>query len=186
MDPFWPVFPGLVPSMEGPFPPFSLLRLPSPLPLTLPPVMSCPFGHRGKPGALSACGVRVLSSVCWCVSQCFSWQSVPSLPVPAGSRLYAPPCCVRSAPIHRRAVLPVLVPSVALTVSRCRPFLSPFFPLCSGADSLRCRGFPQLSLYRVESDRLPSCRLASRPGVRPLCRCCPSVVLVISGQYKSR
>ena len=130
--------------------------------------------------------VRSGSSVCWCVSQCFSWQSVPSLPVPAGSRLYAPPCFVRSAPIHRRAVLPVLVPSVALTVSRCRPFLSPFFPLCSGADSLRCRGFPQLSLYRVESDRLPSCRLASRPGVRPLCRCCPSVVLVISGQYKSR
>ena len=174
MDPFWPVFPGLVPSMEGRFPPFSLLRLPSPLPLTLPPVMWCT-------GAVCSG-----SSVCWCVSPCFSWQSVPSLPVPAGSRLYAPPCCVRSAPIHRRAVLPVLVPSVALTVSRCHPFLSPFFPLCSGADSLRCRGFPQLSLYRVESDRLPSCRLASRPGVRPLCRCCPSVVLVISGQYKSR
>lgn len=44
------------------FPAFSLLRLPPPLPLTLPPVMSCPFGHRGKPGALSACGVRVLSA----------------------------------------------------------------------------------------------------------------------------
>lgn len=140
---------------------------------------------------MSSCGVLVLSvpallAVCLCSFPVLLLAELASLPDPAGSRLYAPPCCVRSAPIHRRAVLPVLVPSVALTVSRCRPFLSPFFPLCSGADSLRCRGFPQLSLYRVESDRLPSCRLASRPGVRPLCRCCPSVVLVISGQYKSR
>lgn len=112
------------------FPAFSLLRLPPPLPLTLPPVVSCPFRHRGKPGALSACGVRVLSApapLSVGVFPVLLLAELASLPDPTGSPLCAPPCCARSAPIHRRAVLPALVPAVALTVSRCRPALSPFF-----------------------------------------------------------
>ena len=113
---------------------------------------------------------------------CFFWQSSPV------GQIRPDPVCVPSllqstGKLRTPVLVPVLVPAGYPIPSSPAAAL---FSVCSGTDPLRCRGFPQLSLYRVESDRLPSCRLASRPGVRPLCRCCPSVVLVISGQYKSR
>lgn len=173
------------------FPAFSLLRLPPPLPLTLPPVVSCPFRHRGGrapclPLVCGCCPFRLSWLSAYVLFPCSFWQSVPRLPDPTGSRLCAPSCCARSAPIPGELCsLPLCLPLLLRSADAAPPYRRSS-PVCSGADPLRCRGFPQFSLYRVESDLLPSCRLASRPGVRPLCRCCPSVVLVISGQYKSR
>lgn len=127
---------------------------------------------------MSACGVLVLSvpallAVCLRSFPVLLLAELASLPDPTGSRLYAPLCCVRSAPIHRRAVLPVLVPVVALTVGQSMPprSIAVLLPVCSGADPLRCRCFPQLSLYRVESNRLPTCRLSCRPSVPECGRC---------------
>ena len=195
LDPFWPVFPGPVPSMGGRFPALlsSVVALSSSVSALAG--VPCPFRHRGSMAALSACGVRVLSApaplaVCWCVFPCSFWQSVPSLPDPAGSRLYAPLCCVRSAPIHRRAVLPVLVPAVVLTVSRCRPALLPRFSLYAPAlIRSAVMVFRSSPPCRLESGRTaaPSSGHPSQcPGMRSLCCRCSSMSLAISWQCKSR
>ena len=117
---------------------------------------------------------------------CFFWQSSPVYqirPDPLCVPRPVVPDLLRST--GEPCSLPLCLPLLLRSADAAPPYRRSS-PVCSGADPLRCRGFPQFSLYRVESDLLPSCRLASRPGVRPLCRCCPSVVLVISGQYKSR
>jgi hypothetical protein len=170
------------------FPAFSLLRLPPPLPLTLPPVVSCPFRHRGG-------SVPCLPVVCWCCPFLLSWLSAYVL-FPCFFWQSSPVYQIRPDPVYAlRSVVSGLLRSTGepCSLPLCLPLLlrsadaAPPYrrssPVCSGADPLRCRGFPQFSLYRVESDLLPSCRLASRPSV-PECGHCVVAALLWSWLYQ--
>ena len=140
---------------------------------------------------MSACGVLVLSvptllAVCLCSFPVLLLAELASLPDPTGSRLCAPPCCARSAPIPGELCSPVLAPAGCAIPSSPAAAL---FSVCSSTDPLRCHGFPQFSPCRVENDRTaaPSSGQSSQcPGMRSLCRRCSSMSLAISWQYKSR
>lgn len=137
------------------------------------------------PVVCGCCPFRLSWLSAYVLFPCSFWQGVPSLPDPTGSRLCAPPCCSRSAPIPGELCSPVLSPA------GCPIPSSPaaLFSVCSGADPLRCHGFPQFSPCRLENDRTaaPSSVQPSQcPGMRSLCCRCSSMSLAISWQYKSR
>lgn len=111
---------------------------------------------------------------------CSFWQGVPSLPDPTGSRLCAPPCCSRSAPIHRKAVLPCPCPPPAV---QFRPALLLRFSLHApalirSAVMVFCSSPPA----GWRSTEPPPRRLTSRPSV-PVCGLCAVAVLLCPWLY---
>lgn len=166
--------------MEGRFPPFSLLRLPSPLPLTLPPVVSCPFRHRGGsvprlPVVCGCCPFLLSWLSAYVLFPCFFWQSSPVY------QIRPDPLCVP------RPVVPDLLRFTgelcSLAPAGCPIPSSPaaaLFSACSGTDPLRYHGFPQFSPLSV--GERPNRRLVSRPSV-PVCGLCAVAVLLCPWLY---
>lgn len=140
------------------FPAFSLLRLPPPLPLTLPPVVSCPFRHRGGsvpclPVVCGCCPFLLSWLSAYVLFPCFFWQSSPVYPIRPD------PLCVP------RPVVPDLLRFTgelcSLAPAGCPIPSSPaaaLFSACSGTDPLRYHGFPQFSPLSV----------GERPNRRPV------------------
>ena len=170
--------------MEGSFPPFSLLRLSSPLPLTLPTVVPCPFRHRG---GRAPC----LPVVCWCCPFPLSWLSAYVL-FPCFFWQSSPVCQIRPDPVCApRPVVPGLLrfpescapPSLPLPVVRFRPALLPRFSLY--APALICSAvmvFHSSPLVGWRTTEPPPRRLASRPSV-PVCGLCAVAVLLCPWLY---
>ena len=166
------------------FPAFSLLRLPPPLPLTLPPVMSCPFRHRGGsvpclPVVCGCCPFLLSCPSAYVLFPCFFWQSSPV------SQIRPDPVCVSVLLQSTRELCSPVLAGCPIPSSPA----AALFSVCSRTDPLRCHGFPQFSPCRLEIDRTaapPSGQPTQCPGVRSLCCCCSSMSLAISWHYKSR
>ena len=146
--------------------------------------MPCPFKHRGGrapclPLVCGCCPFRLSWLSAYVLFPCSFWQSVPRLPDPTGSRLCAPSCCARSAPIPGELCSPVLAPPVV----QFRPALLPRFSLHApalirSAVMVFCSSPPA----GWRSTEPPPRRLASRPSV-PVCGLCAVAALLCPWLY---
>lgn len=132
------------------------------------------------PVVCGCCPFRLSWLSAYVLFPCSFWQGVPSLPDPTGSRLCAPPCCSRSAPIHRKAVLPCPCPPPAV---QFRPALLLRFSLHApalirSAVMVFCSSPPA----GWRSTEPPPRRLTSRPSV-PVCGLCAVAVLLCPWLY---
>lgn len=163
------------------FPAFSLLRLPPPLPLTLPPVVSCPFRHRGGsvprlPVVCGCCPFLLSWLSAYVLFLCFFWQSSPVYQI-RPDPLCVPRLLQSTGKLRTPVLVPVLVPAGYPIPSSPAAAL---FSVCSGTDPLRCHAFPQFSPLPV-GDRPPR-RLVSRPSV-PVGGLCAVAVLLCPWLY---
>ena len=132
---------------------------------------------------MSAFGVRVLSvpallAVCLCSFPVLLLAELTSLPDPTGSRLCAPPCCARSAPIPGE----LCSTSFPLPVVRFRPALlrfSLYAPVLIRSAVMVFHSSPPVGWRTTEP---PPRRLASRPSV-PVCGLCSVAVLLCPWLY---